>query len=181
MNKTKYIIDASVFMRFESGDVYDKACFPKHYDNFIKLLNKGVAISLDKVKNELIKRREGKEIYEKCENSFKPFYFEEFPETYEKLLGTEYSRYFEYYESNKPESADPFLVIYAYHHKICLVTQEKPKIKSPKMEKWRIPNICSKLGATCIDNEKLRDINTYEAGFGCICFTELIRLEKLYL
>lgn len=61
MNKTKYIIDASVFMRFESGDVYDKACFPKHYDNFIKLLNKGVAISLDKVKNELIKRREGKE------------------------------------------------------------------------------------------------------------------------
>lgn len=37
MNKPVYLIDTNVFIRFESGDIYDKECFPEVFDLFLKL------------------------------------------------------------------------------------------------------------------------------------------------
>ena len=51
MSNAKYLIDTNIFVRFQSGQQYDKNCFPIHYENFLKLLDDGIAISIDKVKN----------------------------------------------------------------------------------------------------------------------------------
>ena len=53
MNNTKYLIDTNIFVRFQSGQQYDQSCFPVHFENFIKLLEDGNAISIDKVKNKM--------------------------------------------------------------------------------------------------------------------------------
>ena len=50
MSKAKYLIDTNIFLRFQAGEEYDRECFPTHYDNFLKLLDDGTAISIDKVK-----------------------------------------------------------------------------------------------------------------------------------
>mgnify|MGYP003293183225 CR=1 FL=1 len=47
MNNTKYLIDTNIFVRFQSGQQYDQSCFPVHFENFIKLLEDGKAISIE--------------------------------------------------------------------------------------------------------------------------------------
>ncbi len=45
---------------------------------------------------------------------------------------------------------------------------------------YTIPTVCDKLGAVCVDNSKNTPSREYTEGFGCISFTELVYLEKLY-
>ena len=49
MNTVKYLIDTNIFVRFQNGQQYDKECFPTHFNNFLELLDDGIAISIDKV------------------------------------------------------------------------------------------------------------------------------------
>lgn len=174
MNKPVYLIDTNVFIRFESGDIYDKECFPEVFDLFLKLIEEGKIISLDKVKDEL----KESVFVDKYSHIFKESVTVDVYETYVKLR-EQYPEYFDYYAKDKSWSADPFLIMYAYHNNLCIVTQEEFQNSNPSKKNYTIMTLCEKLGAVCIDNNNLKgNINTYKEGFGCICFSELIRIEK---
>ncbi|MBR0472486.1 MAG: DUF4411 family protein [Methanosphaera sp.] len=178
MNNPKYLIDTNIFLRFQSGQQYDKDCFPTQYQNFIKLLKEGTAVSIDKVKNEL-----DDEIFCKDhEYCFKDSIDNEISDTY-NTLRSKYPDYFNNYALESPDDADPYIITYAYHNNLCIVTQDEYQstaTRQSNINKYHIPNLCESLGGTCIDNkDKKENIETYTSGFGCICFTELIRIEKL--
>lgn len=178
MNNPKYLIDTSIFVRFQSGQQYDKKCFPTHYNNFIKLIENGTAISIDKVKYELNDEIFCKE-YAYC---FKDSIDNEITDTYNSLR-LKYSDYFNTYALDSPDDADPYIITYAYHHNLCIVTQDEyqPTIDmNSTLNKYSIATLCEALGGVCVDNkDKKENIDSYDSGFGCICFTELVRKEKL--
>lgn len=178
MNNTKYLIDTNIFVRFQSGQQYDKSCFPIHFNNFLKLLENSSAISIDKVKDELNDEffcNEYPDIFKDSINS-------EISETY-NILRNKQPEYFNNYAIENPNDADPYLITYAYHYDLCIVTQDEFQSTANRnlsIKKYNLPTICEALGGICIDNkEKKENINQYDKGFGCICFTELIRKEKL--
>jgi hypothetical protein len=175
---TKYLIDTNVFVRFQIGQQYDQTCFPVQFNNFLKLLDDEIAISIDKVKDEL-----NDDFF--CVNYdsiFKESITDDMSETYNDLR-TKMSDYFNEYTLNNPHDSDPYLITYAYHNDLCIVTQDEYQATvniNDNIKKYNIPTICEKLGAICVDNKDNKDnVNKYESGFGCICFTELIRKEKL--
>lgn len=178
MNSPKYLIDTNIFLRFQSGQQYDKSCFPTHFDNFVKLLEEGTAISIDKVKDELDDELFCKE-YKDC---FKDSIDNEISETY-NTLRSKYPDYFNSYALDNPNDADPYIITYAYHHNLCIVTQDEYQPTAnmnSTINKYSIATLCETLGGVCVDNkDKKENINNYSNGFGCICFTELVRIEKL--
>jgi len=178
MNNPKYLIDTNVFLRFQSGQQYDKDCFPIHYSNFLKLLDEKIAISIDKVKDEL----DDDYFCEEYENIFEPSINSDISETYNQLR-SKHPDYFNTFALENPDDADPYIITYAYHNDLCIVTLDEYQSTASRnlnMRKYNLPTICETLGATCIDNkDKKENINQYNTGFGCICLTELIRLEKL--
>lgn len=175
---TKYLIDTNVFLRFDSGQLYDKECFPTQYSNFLKLLDDGVAISIDKVKDEL----DDEFFTIEYEDIFKNSISNEITDTY-NALRRKHSDYFNHYALENPTDADPYIITYAYHNNLCIVTQDEyqsSSLRGLSPEKYTIPTICEQLDAPCVDNKDLKDnINQYSEGFGCICLTELIRIEEL--
>lgn len=179
MSSAKYLIDSSVFIRFAIGQEYDKTCFPIQYEKFLKLLDEGIAISIDKVKSEVDDDffcREYKDV-------FKPSINNDITDTYNDLK-MKYPDYFNSRALDSPDDADAYLVTYAYHNNLCIVTQDEFQStvnQNLDQKKYSIATLCQLLGATCIDNKNNRhNINQYDSGFGCICFTELIRLENLF-
>lgn len=178
MSNPKYLIDTNIFVRFQSGQQYDKSCFPTHFENFIKLIENGEAISIDKVKNELNDDFFSTEY----EDIFMPSITNDLSETYNNLR-SKYPDYFNYYSLENPEDADPYLITYAYHNDLCIVTQDEfhsTQSRNSTIRNMNIPTLCDLLGAVCIDNKDNKDkINEYKSGFACICFTELIRIENL--
>lgn len=176
MNDTKYLIDTNIFVRFQSGQQYDQSCFPVQYNNFLKLLEDGTAISIDKVKDEL----NDDFFCSEYENIFQQSITGDIAETY-NLLKSKQPEYFNTYALEKPDDADPYLITYAYHNDLCIVSQDEFQTTSNiSIRKFNLPTICDALGGICIDNKDKKDnINTYDRGFGCICLTELIRKEKL--
>lgn len=178
MSDAKYLIDTNIFVRFQSGQQYDKTCFPIHYENFLKLLDDGIAISIDKVKDELDDEFFSKEYKE----SFKPSITNDISETY-NTLRTKHPDYFNSYALDNPNDADPYIITYAYHNDLCIVTQDEYLSTSSRnldLNKYNVPTMSEMLGAVCIDNkEKKENIGQYDSGFGCICLTELIRIEEL--
>ncbi len=176
MSNTKYLIDTNIFVRFQSGQQYDQACFPVQFNNFLKLLKNGSAISIDKVKDEL----NDDFFCTEYEDIFKQSITGDISETY-NMLKNKQPEYFDTYALERPDDADPYLIIYAYHNDLCIVTQDEFQTTSNlSIRKYNLPTICEALGGTCIDNKDRKDnINGYDSGFGCICLTELIRKEKL--
>lgn len=178
MNSPKYLIDTNIFVRFQSGQQYDKNCFPTHYNNFVKLLEDGTAISIDKVKEELNDELFCKE-YCDC---FKDSIDNEITETY-NILRSKFPDYFNSYSLENPNDADPYIITYAYHHNLCIVTQDEYQPTANMnsvINKFSIATLCEALGGVCVDNKDMKgNINEYSSGFGCICFTELVRIENL--
>ncbi len=174
----KYLIDSNVFLRFHEGQQYDKNCFPEQYSNFLKLLEDEVAISIDKVADEL----DDDFFCKKYESSFKESISSDITETYNELR-IKFPDYFNSYALENPEDADPYIITYAYHHNLCIVTQDEflPSFsRNTIVRKFNIPTLVESLGSICIDNkERKNNVGKYSEGFGCICLTELIRLEKL--
>ena len=178
MNNAKYLIDTNVFVRFQSGEEYDKQCFPTHYNNFLRLLDDGTAISIDKVKDEL----EDDFFCVEYEDIFKESITNEITETYNKLR-VKLPDYFDVITVENPFDADQYLLTYAYHNDLCIVTQDEYLSSSrlnANLKQFNIPTLCDILGAISIDNkDKKENVGKYKKGFGCICLTELIRIEKL--
>lgn len=178
MKDVKYLIDTNVFLGFHEGAEYDKDCFPTHYKNFLKLLDDGTAISIDKVKDEL-----DDEFYSmEYGDIFKESINNDIAETY-NTLRAKIPDYFDTMTLENPFDADQYMLTYAYHYNLCIVTQDEYLSTSkinPKIKHYNIPTICELLGATPIDNKDKKDnIGEYKSGFGCICLTELVRLEEL--
>ena len=178
MNTPLYIIDTNVFIRFQKGQQYDKDCFPVHYKNFLKLLDEGKAISIDKVQDEL-----DDEYFTKEYNDiFKPSITNEITESY-NLLRSKFPEYFNTQATQHPHDADSYLITYAYHHNLCIVTQDEyqsTQTISLNTKDYNIPTLCQALEATVIDNkDRKENTGKYKSGFGCICLTELIRIEEM--
>ena len=178
MSKAKYLIDTNIFLRFQAGEEYDRDCFPTHYENFLKLLDDGTAISIDKVKDEL----DDEFFCVEYEDIFKASITNEITETYNNLR-SRIPDYFDTVSVENPFDADQYIITYAYHNDLCIVTQDEYlSISSinPTIKKYNIPTICDYLGAICVDNRDKKDnIGKYNDGFGCICLTELIKIEHL--
>jgi predicted DNA-binding protein (UPF0278 family) len=178
MSDAKYLIDTSIFVRFQNGEEYDKDCFPTHYNNFLKLLDKGIAISIDKVRDEL----EDDYFCEEYKEIFKASITNDITETY-NTLRVKIPDYFKTQTLENPFDADLYLITYAYHNDLCIVTQDEYLSTSninPNIKQYNIPTICELLGGTSIDNkDKKVNSGSYDKGFGCICLTELIKIEKL--
>ena len=178
MSTPKYLIDTNIFVRFQSGQQYDKECFPTHFNNFLKLLDDGVAVSIDKVKDEL----EDEFFSKEYEDIFLPSITNDISETYNKLRA-KHPDYFNSTALENPNDADPYLITFAYHNDLCIVTQDEYQSTSSRnldLNKYNIPTLCETLGATIVDNkEKKENTGTFTGGFGCICLTELIKIEKL--
>lgn len=175
MNNAKYLIDTNIFVRFQSGQQYDQSCFPVQFNNFLKLLEDGCAISIDKVKDEL----NDDFFCNEYKDIFKDSITGDISETY-NLLKSKQPEYFNTYALEKPDDADPYLIIYAYHYDLCIVTQDEFQSTDLSIRKFNLPTICEALGGMIVDNkDKKGNINQYDGGFGCICLTELIRKEEL--
>ncbi len=178
MNNPKYLIDTNIFVRFQQGQQYDRSCFPVHFSNFVKLLEDGSAISIDKVKDELDDELFCKE-YSDC---FKDSISSDIADTY-NLLRSKYPDYFNTYALESPDDADPYIITYAYHHDLCIVSQDEFQFtadRNSSLNKFSIPTLCELLGGVCVDNkDKKGNVGSYESGFGCICFSELVRIEEL--
>jgi len=174
----KYLIDTNIFVRFQSGQQYDKDCFPVHYKNFLRLLDEGLAISLDKVRDEL----DDDFFTNEYKDIFKPSISNEITDTY-NLLRSKFPEYFNTATQEHPDDADSFLITYAYHHNMCIVTQDEfqsTQTISINTKEYNIPTLCEALEGICIDNkDRKENIGQYKSGFGCICLSELIRLEQL--
>lgn len=176
MTNTKYLIDTNVFVRFQEGQQYDQSCFPVHYKNFLGLLDDEIAVSIDKVKDEL-----NDDVFcEKYGNIFRESISNEISETYNDLR-LKFPDYFDRYTLENPEDADPYLVTFAFHHNLCIVTQDEFQSSAGRiLKELNVPTLCERLGGVCVDNkEKMENRNSYSSGFGCICLTELIRIEQL--
>lgn len=178
MSSVKYLIDTNIFVRFQNGQQYDKDCFPIHFNNFLKLLDDGVAISIDKVKDELDDEffcKEYKNIFQQSINN-------DISETY-NMLRAKHPDYFNSFALENPNDADPYIITYAYHYDLCIVTQDEYQSTSSRnleLNKFNIPTLCETLGATVVDNkDKKENSGEYTGGFGCICLTELIKTEKM--
>ena len=168
----RYLIDTTVFMKFQHGHEYDKSCFPTHFKNFLKLLDNGIAVSIDKVKEEL----SDDFFCEEYDNIFKDSIDNEISSTYNDLR-KKFPKYFEQYTLDNPDDADIYLVTYAYHNNLCIVTQDE--FQSIRRD-YNIPALCDLLEGVCIDNkENKENAGMFDGGFGCICLTELIRVENL--
>ncbi|RAP54603.1 MAG: hypothetical protein BZ137_01330 [Methanosphaera sp. rholeuAM130] len=178
MNNAKYLLDTNIFVRFQKGEEYDKDCFPTHYNNFLKLLDDGIAISIDKVKDEL----DDEYFCVEYEDIFKESITNEITQTY-NTLRVKIPDYFENVTIENPFDADQYILTYAYHHDLCIVTQDEYLSTSNinnTIKQYNIPTLCDMLGAISIDNkDKKENIGQYKGGFGCICLTELIRIEEL--
>lgn len=178
MNYAKYLIDTNIFVRFQSGQQYDQLCFPIHFNNFLKLLENGSAISIDKVKDEL-----NDEFFcVEYKDIFKESITSEISETY-NFLRKKQPEFFNNYALESPNDADPYLITFAYHYDLCIVTQDEFQSTANRnltIKKFNLPTICEALGGICIDNkDKKENMNQHDSGFGCICLTELIRKENL--
>lgn len=178
--KWKYVIDSSVILRRTQDDTYQRESFPIHWDNFDKLIQEGIIISVPLVYDEINDHPKRKLLDWPSENDLM---FQKIDGEVVKASNILSSKFKEWYESNQDENkpwADPQLIAFAMAYNIVLVTQEDWKPNATKESNYRIPNICSRLGAYCkIKSEESTNVDQ-TVPFQCIDFFELINREKLY-
>lgn len=181
LTKFKYVVDTSVIMRRSQYEAYDIGSFPHQWKNFDEKVEEGLLVSTPLVYNEI--ENNNKELIPWADEHIKMF--EKIDENVideAKFLSKKFKEWYNNPKNKYIPWADPQLIAFAKAHNIVLVTQEawnnEPKTKEIN---YKIPTICSKIGAYChIGSEQstIVDINT---PFQCIDFVELIKREKLYI
>ena len=97
------------------------------------------------------------------------------------FLSRKFPNWYEKGHTSKKNWADPEVISYAKIKDISLVTQEAWNANAISDIRFKIPTICSKIGAYCHIRDKYdEDIKNYE-GFKCIDFLELIKRENLHI
>jgi hypothetical protein len=176
----KYVVDSSVILRRTKHDIYEHESFPIHWDNFDKLIQEGIIISVPLVKDEINNHPKRKLLdWPKLNDLI----FQNLDDNVVNASNILSSRFEEWYEFNKEEDkpwADPQLIAFAMAYNIALVTQEGWNPNATEEHNYKIPTICSKLGAYCrINNKESEDVDQ-TTPFQCIDFFELIKREELY-
>ncbi|MBZ2164465.1 DUF4411 family protein [Methanobacterium spitsbergense] len=179
MTDFEYIIDSSVILRRAVGQTFELDLFPFHWKNFDEKIQDGIFVSVPSVKTEINVRNKAALKWSNNNNimfdvdmadpkvvSKLNFLSSTFPIWYEKGI-------------EKPVWADPELIAFAMAHNKVLVTCEKCNING-REHNFRIPTICSKLGAYCHIRGKYTKNIPFTNSFQCIDFQELIEREKLY-
>ncbi|ACI20240.1 MULTISPECIES: DUF4411 family protein [Thermodesulfovibrio] len=158
-----YLLDANVFIeaarRYYAFDIA-----PPFWKALSEFAEKGKLISIDRVKNELLRGKD--ELSKWAKGSF----FEWFKSTDDDFILTSYRRVIEWAENHSQftqeakkefydaENADAWLVAYALSNRNIIVTHEvyKPDVK----KEIPIPNICRDFRIEYIDTfEMLRRLN----------------------
>ena len=157
---------------------YDEEAFPNHWKNFDKLVQKGVIVSIDKVKEELTKN--GDEFFLEWTKKYGDNFYPNFDLDIAPYL-TELSSIFpKWYNQNK-NKADYYLIAFAKVKKLTLVTQEKMNLDASSDKTYKIPTVCHKIGAKCtLKGCSVEYDENMDYEFECIDFVELVKREKLY-
>lgn len=182
MGKAKYVVDSSLLLRRNPQEEYEEEAYPRHWQNFDKLVEQGIIVSILEVKKELTKKSHME--YIEWINSH-VYMFESLDNESSQYLGELSNKYPEWFEENnrKGSIADAPIIAYSKIHNLVLVTQEVYNYsEDTKQKNYKIPTICSFIGGKCF--MKSCDINytdDQEFDFECICFNELVKREKLYI
>ncbi|MBX9810347.1 MAG: DUF4411 family protein [Burkholderiales bacterium] len=160
--RTRYLVDANVLMQAKRL-YYRFAVCPGFWDCIAWHHKQGSILSIDRVKKEI---DDGKDdlsqwVKSKCPKTF-------FEASTDSAIAAEYgnamvwvqsqSRYTPAAKSKFATDADGWLIAYAKHHGVTVVTQEVPAPDSRKEAK--IPDVCDALGVKYVDTfdmlEKLK-------------------------
>lgn len=178
--KPKYVVDTSMLLRRNEHGLYDEKAFPVQWQNFDKLVEEGLIVSIDCVERELT--RFDYEDYKEWINNHK-YIFKKLNSGAFKIVDDINQRFPKLSKENnrKKSIADIPLVAYAKYNKFTLVTQETYNYHEDMAEKKiRIPTLCELEGAKCT-MESCNNLNNEENYiFECIDFIELIKRESLY-
>lgn len=178
--KWRYVVDSSVILRRSKHDTYEKESFPTHWENFDYLIQKERIISTPLVLDEINNHPKRKLLDWPEENNIIFKNIDDKVVMALNLLSSKFQKWYEaHQEENKPW-ADPQLIAFAMAYDIVLVTQEHWNKDATEEHNFKIPTICSKLGAYCKINNKESDDMAITTPFQCIDFFELIKREKLY-
>lgn len=180
MKNAKYIVDSSVFVRKEPFKRYDKECYPKHWANFDKLVDKGIIVSIDKVKDEITDK--GYTFHKEWVKKHKKMFYPTIDNEIAPYLNKLSIKFPNWYGKNE-KKADYYLVAHAKVKNLVLVTQEGINLNASE-ENYKIHTVCYKLGARCIPPETNKNHifcqNKEKIDFECVSFNELVKREKLY-
>ena len=183
MPSPKYLVDVNVILSRTSHREYDEQVFPIYWENFDKLVEAGIIISLESVKKEIgsvVERNEvADDILIWVEDHSQMFKFPP-DEKYTNETVTVKNKLQGWYRKNR-KKADTELVVFAKAYNLILVTQETPNFTAKKQSQYNIPTACKKLGAYCRCGllEVTYDVDPTQTPFQCINFVELARREKL--
>ncbi|MDO9626540.1 MAG: DUF4411 family protein [Methanobacteriaceae archaeon] len=178
--KWKYVVDTNVILRRTKYDTYEKDSFPIHWKNFDDLILHEAIISAPLVKTEMNNHPKRALLDWPEENDI---IFKKLDDNVVNSANILSSKFPVWYEKNTEEDkpwADPQLIAFAMAYNIVLVTQEDWNLNATEEHNYKIPTICSKLGAYCKINSKESEDIDNNVPFQCIDFFELIKRESLH-
>jgi len=176
--KFKYIVDSSAVLSFSKYDRYEKEYFTPLWNSFDKKVQEGTIAATDKVYGELIFKDDDIKVWAE---SNKNIFEIPSPEVnrVSNILKNKFPKWYEY-QINRPKSADMELICFAKYHEKVLVTQEGWNFTNKREKEFKIPTICSKIGAYCHIGKVKDDKSKISNGFQCIDLLELIKRENLH-
>ena len=174
----KYVVDTSAILAGSKYDHYEKAYFSQYWENFDDKIKKGIIISTERVYKEIEEKDDF--ITEWAKDNIKMFQMpsDEVLETVASL----HNRFPNWYKVNKMKKnwADSQVIAFAKCYDMALVTQEGWNWRAESDKKFKIPTICSKIGAYCHIRDRKEPKIENPKGFQCIDLLELIKRENLY-
>lgn len=174
----KYVIDTSAILAGSKYDLYEKEYFSHYWQNFDEKVKNGLIVSTERVYKEIEAKDD--EITEWANNNMEMF---QMPSTEVFNTVAKLHKMFpNWYKVNKRKKnwADSQVIAFAKCNGLVLVTQEGWNWKAEADKKFKIPTICSKIGAYCHIRDKKEPNIANPNGFQCIDLLELIKRENLH-
>jgi hypothetical protein len=174
----KYVVDTSAILAGSKYDQYEKEYFLHYWENFDKKVQDGIIVSTERVFKEIEVKDDI--ITEWANNNEKMFQTPSTPVF--NIVASLHRRFPDWYQKNKKKKnwADSQVIAFAKYHDLILVTQEGWNWKAKSNGKFKIPTICSNMGALCHIGEKKDSGIEKHNGFQCIDMLELIKRENLH-
>ncbi|HOL87121.1 MAG TPA: DUF4411 family protein [Defluviitoga tunisiensis] len=149
-----FVLDSSIFIEaYKRYYAFDIA--PSFWEKLIELGRDGKICSIDRVRNELIRKDD--ELKQWIQSSFYGY----FHSTEDNKILIDYRELMEWSYSNqqfteeakhefaKAEIADAWLIAYAKAYKGVVATEERLNLK--KQSRIPIPNVCKEFDIECVD------------------------------
>ncbi|MCX7726229.1 MAG: DUF4411 family protein [Chitinispirillaceae bacterium] len=165
-DKLKYILDANIFI--EAANRYYSFDFGSRFWNFlVEKAKEGLLCSIDKVLKELQRGKKEDPLRKWAETDFKHYFFStesndillSYSQIINLITESQNNQYNQYAIDDflKEDNADAWVIAYAKHKNLIVVTHEKINPHSKK--RVLIPNVCKELKIGCIDTfDMLREL-----------------------